>query len=435
MRDVVLTAIILGLLPAIFARPYVGIYVFHWLSLMNPHRLAYGFAHNFPFAQIVAVSTLGAWLFSREPKRIPWQAPTMFLVAFWIWTCLTTLLALAPALAYDKWEQTTKILLMAFFTLAFLTDRRRLDILVWVAAASLGYFGVKGGLFALATGGHYRLWGPTDSFIGDNNAIALALVMLLPLLRYLMATANNRWLKRGLLGAFILTVIAVVTTYSRGGLVGLLVVMVAMWMRSRHRLAIAVVTAAALSITLPLLPTEWFERMQSIQDYHEDNSAQSRLQMWGMALAIAIDHPVIGGGFHVFKEPSLYPQYNAGAAKVRDVHSIYFEVLGEHGFVGLALFLSLGLATLTSGGWIRRKARGDPDLAWARELAAMLQVSIIGYAASGTFLTLASFDFYYLLIAMMVALRAIVVAALKKPRAVDQHLALDHPGAGAMALR
>ncbi|MCK5481680.1 MAG: putative O-glycosylation ligase, exosortase A system-associated, partial [Gammaproteobacteria bacterium] len=72
MRDIVLTIIFFGLLPLVFSRPYVGIYLWTWLGLMNPHRLTYGFAFDFPFAQIVAITTLISMFASKEPKQIPW---------------------------------------------------------------------------------------------------------------------------------------------------------------------------------------------------------------------------------------------------------------------------------------------------------------------------------------------------------------------------
>ena len=107
-----------------------------------------------------------------------------------------------------------------------------------------------------------------------------------------------------------------------------------------------------------------------------------------------------GGGFDVVR------------ATGRDVHSIYFEAPAEHGYVGLVIFLALGIgAYLTAGSTIRR-ARDHPELAWAVDLAAMVQVSIAAYAIAGAFLTLATFDLYYHLIAIVVVASALVRARL-----------------------
>ncbi|MBK8992633.1 MAG: hypothetical protein IPM40_13525 [Gammaproteobacteria bacterium] len=90
------------------------------------------------------------------------------------------------------------------------------------------------------------------------------------------------------------------------------------------------------------------------------------------------------------------------------MHSIYFEVLSEHGFLGLFLFLTLLAFTWLSAGWIIRNAKRHADLKWAENLARMLQVSGIAYCASGAFLGMAYFDFIYLLVALTVATRQLV---------------------------
>jgi probable O-glycosylation ligase (exosortase A-associated) len=148
------------------------------------------------------------------------------------------------------------------------------------------------------------------------------------------------------------------------------------------------------------MPEQWHARIDSIGNYEEDPSSQGRLAAWRHALEVAHDSPVVGGGFDVVR------------ATGRDVHSIYFEALAEHGYVGLVIFLALGIgAYLTAGSTIRR-ARDHPELAWAVDLAAMVQVSIAAYAIAGAFLTLATFDLYYHLIAIVVVASALVRARL-----------------------
>ena len=130
--------------------------------------------------------------------------------------------------------------------------------------------------------------------------------------------------------------------------------------------AAAAVLALALGIvvvsagTLSFLPDQWYDRMQSIGGYDEDASAQGRLTMWKMAVEIARDRPIVGGGFKVFTNPTVYPRYNPTADTVRDVHSIYFETLGEHGVIGFALFLGLGGVTIWQLASIRRRTCRPP---------------------------------------------------------------------------
>src|SRR5690606_9051552 len=108
------TLIIVGSLPVILARPFVGILMWSWDSYMNPHRMTWGFAFDLPFAQIVAVATVLALVFSREPTRIPVRAFTVLWAFFLAWMVVTTIFALNPEAAR---EQLTKILKIQFFIL------------------------------------------------------------------------------------------------------------------------------------------------------------------------------------------------------------------------------------------------------------------------------------------------------------------------------
>ncbi len=148
------------------------------------------------------------------------------------------------------------------------------------------------------------------------------------------------------------------------------------------------------------MPQEWYDRMHTIKDYKEDASALGRINAWWTAYYVAKDR-ITGGGFEMFRWP-VFKQYAPEPGRVHDVHSIYFEMLGEHGFIGLFLFLAiLGLTWLKCGSIIRKSKR-NPHLYWARDLAAMIQVSLIAYMSGGAFLGLAYFDYFYHLVALTV---------------------------------
>ena len=132
-----------------------------------------------------------------------------------------------------------------------------------------------------------------------------------------------------------------------------------------------------------------------------------RINAWHMAFNLALDHPILGGGLQAFTRASFL-LYAPDPMNVHDAHSIYFEVLGEQGFVGLALFVGLGALTLRKGTAIRRATSNITDLKWMRDLATMTQLSVLGYAVAGLFLGLAYFDFYYALVALMVGLSVVL---------------------------
>ncbi len=418
MRDIILTAVVFGLLPVILARAHVGIYVWSWIGYMNPHRLAWGFAYNFPFAAVVGLVTIIAILLSREPKRIPWSATTFIWAAFVIWMTITTLGASFPDLAWAQWDKVIKIQLMILLTLMMINSRERINMLIWVIVASIGFYGVKGGVFAAATGGRYRVWGPEGSFIYDNNQLALALVMVLPLMYYLRLQSDNKWVRLALLGAMVLCALSILSSWSRGAFLAIAVIGLFLWLRSRKRLLGLLFLVITVPVAWSFMPDEWNQRMGTIETYQDDASAMGRIYAWTMAGHIARDYP-LGGGFGTFHQREFHDHYtmritgDPNTYIATDAHSIYFLVLGDHGFIGLALFLILWISAFLAGYRILRMTKGRDDLKWAADLASMTQVSLVGYAVGGAFLGLSYFDLYYHLIALMIITAAITVRTLQ----------------------
>ena len=407
MRDIFVTVIVLGSIPLILARPHFGILMWAWLGFMNPHRLTWGFALSVPFAQIVAIATLIGMFFSRERKRIPWTRETFVLLLFTAWMLMTTFFAFSQEFAWLQWEKVWNIQLMVFVTLVLMQRAERLQALIWVIVLSIGFYGVKGGIWTVAAGGAYRVYGPDGTFIGGNNEIGLALIMVIPLMRYLQLTSERRWVRMGLTAAMALSAISILGTHSRGAFVGIAAMLLFLVLKSRRRFALAIVLALVVPLGLLVMPQKWFDRMYTIRNYEQDQSAMGRINAWTFAYNLAKDRPLIGGGFEVFGKSELHDIY-APNPDVRDAHSIYFEVLGEHGFVGLFLFLSLGFLVWRSCSAIKKQARGHPELGKFSDLAMMAQVSLVGYAVSGAFPGLAYFDLYYNLVAIVILVKVMV---------------------------
>ena len=418
MRDIVVTAVIFGSIPFILWRPYIGVLVWTWIGFMNPHRLCWGFAYDMPFAFIVAIATLIGLFVSREPKKIPWTRETVILLIFVAWMVLTTIFAVYPALAWEHLNKVAKIQLMIFVTLMLMQSKERINLLVWVMALSLAFYGVKGGIFTIVHGGVFHVRGHRGSFIDGDNEMGLALVMTIPLLRYLQLIAPRVWIRHALTIAMGLTALAAVGSQSRGALLGIVSMGTFFWLKSRNKFFTALLAAAAAVLIISVMPQQWHDRMATIETYQQDASAMGRINAWHMAFNLARDRP-LGGGFDAFRA-AMFARYAPDPDDVHDAHSIYFEVLGEHGFVGLALFLMLGVTTWRTGSWIIKKARGSPENRWLADLAAMVQVSLVGYASAGAFLGLAYFDFYYTLVAVIVLCRTVLVTQKKGGQAASR---------------
>jgi probable O-glycosylation ligase (exosortase A-associated) len=374
---------------------------------MNPHRLAYGFAQTMPFAQIVAITTLLGVLLSKEPKQMPWTREMTVLLILVFWMVITTFYSFNTFWAWLQMEKVAKIQLMIFLTPLVINTRQRLHLLVWVIVLSLGFYGVKGGIFTILHGGAYRVQGPYGSFISGNNELALALLMTIPLMRYLQLNEKKRWVRLGLAGAMLLTVLAAIGSQSRGALVGAVFMGLIFWWKSRHKFMTAVLVAAAIGAVVQIMPAEWYERMHTIKTYEEDASAQGRINAWWVAWNVATDR-VTGGGFEMFTE-ATFRAYAPNPRDKHDVHSIYFEILGEHGFIGLTLWLLFALFAWRTGSWVIKRAKRDPEKKWAADLAAMGQVSMVAYATAGAFLGLAYFDLYYHILIIIVLTKVLLV--------------------------
>lgn len=429
MRDLLVTAMIFGALPFIFKRPWIGVLLWSWISYMNPHRLTWSFAYHLPFAMIVAVVTVVAFLFSREKKEIPWTRETVLLLIFIGWMLFTTIFAWYPESAWQEWNRVWKIQLFVFLTAILINDKQKLDWLVWVIVLSLGFFGVKGGIFTIATGGGYYVWGPDGSFIQGNNSLALALIMTIPLMWYLRLQASNGWIRHGLALGMVLMAIAAIGSQSRGALLAIVAMGFFLWLKSRQKMVTGVLILLAVGVLAANLPQSWYDRMSTIQTYEEDRSAQGRINAWHTSFNVATDR-FIGGGYNLLWEPATFRQYAPDPLKIHDAHSIYFEVLGEHGFIGLGLFLLLWMFTWFKASSVIRFCRKDPEKKWAADLAAMAQVSLVGYAVGGAFLGLAYFDLpYHIMIIIVLTARFIGLYGNRQPRLAQDTDGSTHPSA------
>lgn len=407
MRDILITGIVFGALILVLKHPHYGIYLWDWLSYMNPHKQAWGFSQTMPFALITAVVTLLAYLSSKEPKRIPWSPEIILLFMFLAWVTFTSFFALYPQFAWEQWDKVWKIQFMTLVTTLMLTNRQRLVGLIWIIALSLGFYGIKGGIFTILQGGVYRVQGPAGTFIGGNNEMGLALIMTVPLIRYLHLQEKRHWMKFGLAGAMVLTGLAAIGSQSRGALLAAAVMGLFLWFKSRDKIMTAIYLGFAVGLVLAIMPQEWYERMNTISTYQEDGSAMGRINAWHTAFNLAKDR-ITGGGFEAFQWPT-FRQYAPDPDNVHDVHSIYFEVMGEHGFIGLSIWLLLGLFAWRTGNKVIKACKKDSERKWASDLAAMTQVSMVGYAAGGAFLGLAYFDYYYSLVIIQVLTYKIAV--------------------------
>lgn len=420
MRDIALLLFVAATLPMAFMRPIIGLLLWMMFSYLNPHRMTWGFAVTQPWVMVVAIVTLAGLAAQAKQRQAPPFKPIVVLMTLFLgWVALSTTQAAVPKGANQELMQFIKMMTMTFVTLMLVTDRQKLQWVIWVIVASFGFWGFKGGLFTLLTGGNYHVMGPESSFFTDNNAFALIMCMTIPLMRYVQLHTEDRRLNILLWGVMGLTAVAVIGTYSRGGLLALGITGGMLIWKSRRR-SILILIAPALALAIgAFMPDQYVNRINTIDQYQQDRSAQGRIQSWEFAANVAKANPWLGGGFNVWSSHDMWRQYGPpDAVPGRAIHSIFFEVLGEQGFVGLALFVALLVAGYIGLARVRKKARaGPPENAFMGDLASMLQVSLIAYAAAGSLLPMPYIDFLYQMLAIVAIMQVLVERQPAKARA------------------
>jgi probable O-glycosylation ligase (exosortase A-associated) len=418
MRDLFFTLLMVPLLGLAGAQPFVGVLLWSWISFMSPHQLTWGFASTLPWAAMVFVVTVVGCFVAREPKRLPVSVLTVLIVLFMVGITVTSLAALGPAeMVWPKWDRVFKVMLGVLLTASLLDSRRRVHALIWLIAVSLGFFGVKGGLFTLKSGGGHIVLGPPNSMIADRNQLAAALLVSLPLMNYLRLQSRHRAVRLGFAFAMATTLFSVVGSQSRGALVGLVATAAVLWTRSRGKIVSGVAIALFVGLAIAFMPESWAERMETIFRYEDDGSAMGRVTVWMASLAIARHRPLLGGGFRAMYVQSVVDRVMPGVA-ARAAHSIWFEVIGEQGFIvsgiWLAMLLTGGFYTLR----IVRTTRRRPELRWAYDLARMTQVSMVAYMSAGSFVSLAYWDCFWTVMVTMGAVYRLVSEEVRTTSAV-----------------
>ncbi|HVC54908.1 MAG TPA: putative O-glycosylation ligase, exosortase A system-associated [Stellaceae bacterium] len=396
-----------GLLPTVVLSPFAGVLIYKWLEFLPPSDAYYVTLLPDDLSLAVAAFTFLMWLV-REKKTLP-RAPLVLglLIAFFLWTNFTSLFALVPDAAAFKWERTVKVIGFSILAAQMMSTRPRLEAFVWVQVICVAFSAIPGALKTISWGGGgLTVIGATGSFIEDRVAFAVFLPMVVPMTLFLARQAillpRTRWLILALRGIAISCILALVGTFARtalfsGGTAFLLLVA-----KTKNKIWMVLVAVAAIVLLFELAPASWFERMDTTVNYQHDESALDRLEAWKWSWNMALRHPLVGGGFRV----EVLNKVPGGDGYIES-HNIVFEVLVEHGFIGLALFGALIAAAYRSCGTVRRLAIDQPDLAWAQDLAGMVQVSLLVFVAGGMFISIATSPFLYDLVSITIGLRSI----------------------------
>ena len=319
--------------------------------------------------------------------------------------------AVAPELGLYWLDYLARLIVVALLAVTLINTPKRFMQVLTVMSGSIGYYAAKAGLASLFGGGVKFSAGVGGAF-ADNNGYALATIMIVFLLIAVAQNAERRWVRAGFYVAAPLSAFAVVSLFSRGGFLGLIVAsLVFMLLQRRKFVWLSGVTALALvGLLVAPLPEGWLDRIKTIQTYEKigDESALSRLHFWHVAVDMARTQP-LGIGLRNYE--AAYDRYDFSLGKYghqRSVHSSHFQVLAETGYLGAGTWIGLFLVAFFLAFRVRHRSR---DERLAPELKRLfftcsnaLIASMVGFLIGGAFIALALNDLTWLTFALVAAL-------------------------------
>lgn len=399
--------------------PFEALLFYLWIAYFRPETWMWD-------PSVIAALNLsfsaGVYLFIRSLPSLgkaPFDLRAMMLVAFLILTGLSAWHAEVSRLAWDRWIDFGKTLTVSYLLYVLASqDLKRFRTAVLVIAFSLGFESIKQGYAALLLnpGGVNMNRLP---HLGDNNGVAVGMLLLATLFIALGRTAAGKWEKRLHLFFLVGVLARSITTYSRGAFLALAALAIVYVIRSNQKMKALIGVVLISAIILPVLPLAFWDRMNTMNVTSEDQmdtSSVSRLHFWRVAKEMADDHPVLGIGYDAFNV--TYDQYDFSLGfygRGRSVHSMWFGVLAEAGYPALLLFIGMFVLALTGmqrvAAWARR---GELPMDFYH-FAVSFQVALVACAVGGSFLPWQYTEMLWHFIGLTMALRALAMKSLQKP--------------------
>ncbi|AZP12222.1 putative O-glycosylation ligase, exosortase A system-associated [Undibacterium parvum] len=440
MRDIFLLSILPILIFAMFQRAFIGLGLWIWTAMFFPNGWVYGIAGDVRYNLLFAGLTIVVYLMSKKKSQLQLGNIGGLVLLFLGWTLITTIFAIGiPELAWDIWSRLAKVIALFICILLIIDKKLHIDFFLWCLIFSVGFYASVEGLKYVNSGGVHNIRGMYGHILADRNELAVAFAMLLPICFYLLGEFGKKsWiLKFGLIALITLVITSIIGTNSRGGLLALVAVGGYLFIKSKRKIWFAILVLCIGGAMVGLIPDQWFNRMDTISTADQDNSFLGRMVAWKLSFILASQN-VFGGGFKALEYfpvwSSLsqdfykFPFFYTGTAVpdtfgAHAAHSSYFQVLGDHGFIGLFIFISfIGLSFFKAGSIAKRaRALNGPD--WLISLATMLRLSLFAYAVGGAALSFAYFDMTYAIMALVLVLEQKFLVPLAASRELEARVA------------
>ncbi len=453
MIDLALTAFIFAVLAAGVRRPFLWVLAYVYIDILAPQKISWMLLTHLPISLIAFALAFAGWAYvdGKAGSRLSFRQGLIALLL--VYCGLTTLSADLPEFAAEKWSWVWKALVFAVFLPLTLRTRLRMEALTLVMVLSAATIIIPAGIKTLASGGGY---GSLHLLVNDNTGLyegsilSTVAIALIPLALWLAREGTifaPNWRVKAFAWALAFAAVLIpIGTEARTGLVCAAVLVMLSLRDMKHRFLTMGLLGAASLLAVPFLPASFTERMETIGDHQADQSASTRLAVWEWTLDYVETHP-FGGGFEAYRqnrlsidvvETSSSGNTTAVATerledKGRAYHSSYFEMLGEQGWPGLAIWLLLHVLGVWQMERLIRRYRptslsAPPEtLKWVAPFARALQHSQIIYLVGSVFVGIAFQPFCYMVVALQCGLWTLVrrkEQATQAPR--RQHARFRH---------
>ncbi len=452
MRDLVFVAFLGAFFALGFRKPFVFVLTYVYIDIVSPQRLTYVLLNSVPISMIAVGLAILSWL-AIDPKRDVRVAPRQGLLLILLLYCwYSTLHADFPVDAAFKWEWVWKALAFAIFLPLTLRTKLRIESLLLFMILSAASIIIVGGIKTVGSGGGYgqlNLMVENNSGLYEGSTISMVAIAIIPIILWFTRFGTifaPDWRVKTFSYALIFACLLIpVGTSTRTGLLCIALLGLLLLRDTKRRMTYIALAGVVGLAAIPFLPSAFTERMETIKTYKADSSASTRIEVWKWTMAYAKDHP-FGGGFEAYRQNKIRydtvkvagDANNATLDKTLQVdsgrayHSAYFEMLGEQGYPGLAIWLMIQIAGLFRMEVVRRRyAKETGELAWVSPLAAALQNAHFIYLLGAAFIAIAFQPFVYMLIGAQIGLDTYL--ARKREEASWRPFAKPRPPAPAPA--
>jgi len=395
-----------------------------WIAYFRPESWAWSdIFTTLNLSYIAGAYLVIRTLMSGIPLRLTFRGGLLAL--FLLHSLVSTYFGLNSAYSFEYWMDFAKVIIVSLLLTNVIRTAADLRLVLIVISLSLGFEAAKQGWaqFLLNPGARNDNGVP---FLGDNNLVAVGMAMLLPVIGALAATSAG-WRKRGLQFLSFGILYRALSTYSRGGFLSIGTLGAIWFWRSQHKLRSAIAVLIAIAVILPVLPKPFWDRMSTIAapSDQRDDSAAGRLHFWKVAVVMANDRPFLGVGHSGY--PKVYNRYDWTHGQYltnRAVHSAWFGVLAESGYVGLALFVTIIFSSLLACRRVRRQAKLGEIPEELGAYAVAFEAALIAFMVGGSFVSFHYCEMLWHYFALTIALeraaafeRAAMTERASAPRA------------------